>query len=603
MLEYPDLTYIWFQSLSLDEKIDWLDFIHIQDLSSRYSSHDIKRFYRQIFDNETNVYIKRKSLEHISELTLIGAIRADFTKDFLLEDVFLTDDSFVASAKLKYLYLLFGDDPDVYREIENSLSVEDNEVASEGLFRKGLIHLFYRSGQSDDANFLREVDFAKEAFSLATSKLENRIDAQFFNLVTRFLIAVLNRQVEIANNLFNELTAILWQRQVWGWKQNKDLYEWHIHRGLENLNAITLRVSSERQWINYKKELTQMMKRFSDMTAIDTISKQFVNSYEVFLSSPSNLILDSYYRQNLSASQLRIDSVLSELDNSETELQEFLISIKSRLQGQNVKKNFPSSQLVELYRIFPDIISSKIAEDFDTLTKATTEEEAFIQLAIEYRSREKATTTSYNTGYSVGDEVLQTLTGRIKSLLPTYDPNKLAIYTGVLSEVINYAYRALTQPTIFFPHLYDATIRDEGVFHQHLYTSLTTGTQASHYHYEEADAIGKGRIDIVYRMNNMVVPIEVKVDNDRLTWGEIKKSFIAQVQTYIHPYDQLGMLVIFETSDKKKGAPLNDFRELFEILHCEPFYKIPNRFPDYTVTVIIPANKVEPSSYTKYSKH
>ncbi len=234
-------------------------------------------------------------------------------------------------------------------------------------------------------------------------------------------------------------------------------------------------------------------------------------------------------------------------------------------------------------------------------TSALQVEQVILQLVTRYRLRSQTVLNDFQTGFPAGDEVLHRLTIRIKQLLLNYPTKKLAVFLAVLSEVIRYAFQSLVQPRDFFPHLYNSKISDEKTFHKHLYEKLTAGARAVYYHFEESDVIGRGRLDITYRENEMTFPIEVKIVEQPPTWDTIQSDFIAQIQTYTHPYNQIGILVVFDISTKKDGGPVNNFKNLFEILSLKPYYRIANRYPDYVVAIIIPANKLKPSDYTTYN--
>jgi hypothetical protein len=61
------------------------------------------------------------------------------------------------------------------------------------------------------------------------------------------------------------------------------------------------------------------------------------------------------------------------------------------------------------------------------------------------------------------------------------------------------------------------------------------------------------------------------------------------------------MFIVFDLSPKQKTKnPINDLRELFQVVNVSPYYQFSNEYPIYIVTAIVPANKVKPSDMSKY---
>lgn len=305
---------------------------------------------------------------------------------------------------------------------------------------------------------------------------------------------------------------------------------------------------------------------------------------------------------NLSASQVKIRAILADTEPSEQPLREFLERLLVGLEAYHEKKNDQSlSTVAILCSVFHWIDPAQIVVEVEALA-STGMADVHIQahLAMRYASESRLDRVIYSTGYAVSDEIVEAVRTSIKQHIPQYPPLKLAIFTNVLADLARYAYQADTQPKRFFPYLYDSSVNLEETFQNELYSKLTSGERATYYSYEVSDAVGASRIDIVYREHQVVFPIEIKKTEKRHTWETIKKNYAAQVQMYNRPYDQLGFLVIFDISQKEKEKPLNDIRSTVEVLCLTPFYPDQGKYLDYVVAIIIPANKISPSDYTRY---
>ena len=117
--------------------------------------------------------------------------------------------------------------------------------------------------------------------------------------------------------------------------------------------------------------------------------------------------------------------------------------------------------------------------------------------------------------------------------------------------------------------------------------------------HEQTKFVDGGRVDIVYKKDLITIPIELKKSLNRPTKAELEKLYIAQAQTYAAGYDQLGIFVLLELSDKSKESPPN-FKDWFKIHHLNPSTNIDTEYPDYIISVVIPGNRTSPSLKSTY---
>ena len=67
----------------------------------------------------------------------------------------------------------------------------------------------------------------------------------------------------------------------------------------------------------------------------------------------------------------------------------------------------------------------------------------------------------------------------------------------------------------------------------------------------------------------------------------MERDYVPQAQAYTTPYNQLGLLVVFDLSPKT-AAPLPDFRDRVALLR-HPLGQAVGQHPDYVVALLIPA--------------
>jgi hypothetical protein len=596
------LDYTLFSAQTLTERIEWFDQLDWESVAETKEQRNIKQFFTDVFNNEKFSYLRKKAVEWISELALGGILRPGVAQEFLLDVP--DNDGYITTAKVKYLFLLLGDNPQAYQAYEDAIMSSDCDIASEGYYRKGLVHLLYRAPNTSEATFSTELAEAQQLFSEACRVRENRVDAQFFGVVSRCIKELLAQQSEAYNISLQTLSELLWQRQIWGTKPAENILEWNIYRGLTNIKAIAEHTKNEPDWIKLEQEFTLLAKYFNDIVALSSVDMLLKPSYNQFANGLASKVLQQYYVVNLSAARRRIEAMLVDLDGSDTELLTFLNHVKASIAGhQGKKKDEPSlSSLLQLTQAFKHLTPNKITQDWRGLIDSgKSENDVLLELTYrylpEYGSGDR---TQYETGFVPSEQVLQVLSDELRALLIGYPGKQWSIFLEVLSDIIRYAYLVETKPKEFFPDLYDPKKATEAVFHRDLHRHLLHSKRATYYRYEAPDIVGGGRLDITYDEAGFVIPIEIKKRDSAVTWAGIEADFLAQAQTYAVPHNQLGILVVFEVINKARKSPLPNFKDRFKVMHVPPIYGLSNSHPDYIVTLVIPVNRVSPSSYTKY---
>ena len=597
------LDYSRYSAQSSSEQVGWFDELEWESIAHVAHEKSIRKFFEAVYEQDESNYTKLQALEWYSELTLGNVIPSRATRNFLLD---ATDkEASLQIAKLKYLFLLFGDDPDVNNELDACIDSEDEDISSEACYRKGLLHLLYRASQSDEVVFFEELDLAKKLFNQAMDIRENRVDASFFCLVTQCLEQLLAAQQEAYTATFHQLDDILWQRKIWGQQRESDLFEWHIYRSLVNIRSIAEHSANQARWLDVHNDFVVLAKYANDAVAIQSLSRRLQNSYQQFTSTLVPYLLDEYYVNNLSACQIRIDEQLSRLDEKDQTLHAFLLNLKASIQaGQQKKSPEASISLLSQFKnAFPEVSIEQIVYDLKQLLyTADSEEGAYLKLFLAYNA--KLSPSNRNplpkTGSPIGDEVLNAIVANLQRKLPAYPNLEKSIFLDVLSDLITFAVNAETGDKKDYEIYYDSKVKAEEDFQRDLYKRLRITQRSTFYRMEVTGVGSSGRIDILYQENNTLFPIEVKRESIPSSWDEIERYYVPQAQMYTTPYNQLGFLVIFEISPKRGGASLPDFRDRFAILHHKPTHLLGAQHPDYIVAMVIPANRVTPSGLTKY---
>lgn len=598
------MNYDEFTALDVDRRIDWIDSFDLKECTAVGTNHAVKSLFRSIYDGDSNAYIRKRAIECISELTLFNIIRYGFTKDFLLEEILDNEDVFVEVARLKYLFLLYGDDPEVYSKFVEASQSEFPEIASEAYVRLGLLHFLYKTGGRTDSSILKELEASRSFLHKATAMVENRIDADLFIRVCNYLIALLGGDPLGAENDYYEVVAIFRRRTIWGWLPGTELVEYSILNALARLRTIAIKSVGQNSWTDYRAEFLVLSKCMNDLLINESLEPRFAKTQTAFHENITLPIVSEYYVNNLSACVLKIEALIANTPSEEEEFKSFLIGLNEQLRASKEKKSEgPGLSLVaRLSNAFRMLDLSRIEVDVSVMSaEGRSEDQVMAALAMRYASELNLNRIDFATGYPASDSVFKDLQYRVRALLPDYPQGDFQVAMSVLADLLQYQYQSLVLGKKLFAPLYDSTVKTEQPFQDHLYGRLISTPRATYYHYEDTAVVGGSRVDIVYREPPYVFPVEVKKTETKPTWEMIQSDYVAQAQTYAHPYSQLGFLVVFDITSKKENSPVNNFRDLSTILHLKPFYEIEGKHPDYIITLIVPGNKISPSEYTKYN--
>ena len=583
------------------EQVGWFDELAWESIAQPTHEKGIRRFLENVYESDDSTYTKLKAIEWYSELTLGRVIPTRAASTFLFDVD--NPETYIQIAKLKYLFLLFGDDPDVYNVLVIASDNEDVEIASEAYYRRGLLHLLYRAGQSDEIGFLNEIEQARNLFNHAADIIQNRVDALFFSLVTQCIEELLAVEQEAYQGTFQALDALLRERIIWSRKRTGDLLEWHIYRSLCSMRAVAEHSSKPSRWLEWRNDFSLLAKHANDAVVLHSLSRQLQRTYEQFTSTLVPFLLEEYYVNNLSAFTNQLAELLVTLSNSDPELSRFLTTISATIEVKKQKKSLdPSISLLSEFRLAcPEVSIEQILADFGQIRYSVdSDEAAYFKLALRYKRKDSsANRTLMQTGSPAGDDALSIISARIQRKLPSYPELSKSIFLDILRDLINFAHNAETGDRQWYSIYYDSSIKEEKAFQKDLYNRLKTTARAFNYRMEMSNMGSGGRMDIVYEENQTLFSIEVKRESNPSSWEEIERDYVPQAQMYTTPYNQLGFLVIFELSSKTDG-PLPDIRDRVAILHHKPVYALAGQYPDYVVAIIVPANRVVPSALTTY---
>ncbi|PWS32260.1 hypothetical protein [Pedobacter paludis] len=583
-----------FDNLSEAEKSDFLDSFFDEGYFQNYTPPVLKILLQSIIVQETNAYIRQCALEICSSLVLISKLSRQTLLGILLEDIEDDADPFVQISRLRLLFLHYDASANADQVFEQLSRHLNADVSSEALYRKGLL-AFLAIPQNGSSGLIADLQSCHSLFSESSSIVENRVDAAYFAATCDFILGLISGKQEEYQNLLAECLVLLWRLEIFSNGENLSLSQ-HLGQVLSLSVDIIKKLDEESKWWNYDAELKEVFALHQDLINVQVngslIDQTILQQFKQVTSS----VISPLYSSNLIASSGRLGVLIEK--EVDPEYQRFLKEIQDSL-NQNIHKKKDNVQIIAfLARRYKNIPLQQIEADISLISDD--DPLALAGLISAYAAKDA---TYSMTGFPQGDEVFAMLRKAIENFIPQYPVEKLNSFSIVLSNVIAYVVRSMQEKKEFFPELYNpklATGKTEHIFQESLFRNLRQSGAGFRYLYE-ANQSGAGRVDVTYNDNGLVFPVEVKKTKTKPTWQDIQADYLAQAQTYTNSYDQLGIFMVFELSDKTgNNTPINDIRELFQFQHLKTHYSLGGNYPDGIVSIIVPANKVSPSSMSTY---
>lgn len=582
------------------------DFFEKIDTKS-ISERDLKRFLRQAFEEESNEFIKKSIIEIISILTFTGEIKKHFILD-LLFDINKNDSCFVVITAIKYLSIFYQNEEEIIDKIGEFKDSNNADITSEAYYRLAIIEFFNIDVKESTSIFIDKLYEVKGLFETSKKLIENRTDAEFYEHLIEFLCLCLEEDYLKVEKSYQTLLQDILIRKAYSLDESSFELGYKIFNIITSIYNIHMNVKDVERWVRIDEELVKLSKHHINIMSLEVVTNSIYKDAIVnFKEIIENGLLQPYYTRSFKTLLLRIESLKSSLQyTEEDELKEFLEYLMINLRKQDNKKkedkeDIDITTIIKLKELFPN-------EDIESMIKDIGDKNNVnktLDLISSYMKREYKKDAEVITGTPVGQEIFFKLQKEINSYLPNYPMENLHVFLNILEHIISYTMSTIQSNKKEYLFLYSK--KSGGVGEDALEANLQdsmyeylrrTRLNNLALHYEKKDFADGGRVDIVYSDGKITIPIELKKTNDKVTDENIRRKYLSQVQTYIYSYNQLGIFVLLDLSEKKK--PVNDIRSLFKIEHLEPMYYIKDKYPNYILRVVIPGNKLLPSQKSIY---
>lgn len=547
-------------------------------------------------ENSHQIYVRRSCFKIICDLTLAGVLSNRFKTCGLIHAFLNSLDDQLITIALKYLPYF----PDVFtaemQETVKSLSDSPNaEISSQCYVCLGIFSILESISGDQITGLIGNLQKAENYFHAASDSVENRDDAEYYLLLLEWISAVIKDNPDDSDLKLELLQKSLLVRNLYE-RDGLEL-DFLIFKMIKNIRSSYDILRSSEEWLDFSANVQALMELNNEIglhRALQGNAKGLMkNIDENFFSK----IEAHIYKAHLQAEKKRLN-VMKKL--SKPDLILFIEQIMSF---------FPDSDQPnpENYEMLISLQESFGADGTAAYQKIRNKEVPLEKAVAELLKKNDNNKLSIKTGSIYGQDVYFALSSEIDNRLPEYDNDKKTAFLKVVEEVIRYARLTLVDnDKRRFLFLYSKTEsggKGQEAVEQDLQDSMIyffeNSQIADGLGHERAKFVDGGRVDILYQKDVITLPIELKKSLLRPDKATLEQNYIAQAQTYTSGYDQLGIFVLLELSNKGKEPPPN-FKDWFKIHHLKPSTNLAVNYPDFVISAVIPGNRTGPSSKSTY---
>lgn len=594
----------WSEKTEIEKIIFFDNFYQYVD-TKVVDSGALSFFLENIFKTPTNNFLRERALHYTCELAIAKNIENPFKALALLFDIKQSDEEFliVQAIKLLFLFYIQGQSQ---QEIRTTISKFQNhhsaEVSSEVNFRLGLIELESIQCGQTIFDILQKINDAERYFKAATIEVENRIDADFFLHFIDLYTAVYKNNYDLFNTTCSNLDRTVSQKHLYSLSDGDIELEFSIQKLVEHLKHSYESARRCNTWLYPLEELSVLSDAFLQLERCAMINSHYEEFHQQIKTGIVSSCLSTIYTSGL-ANKLE----LLESTKTSTEVTisgDFINYVLYLLQSKDESIQFDTQLVLALREILGNM---KDVEDTLKQLGENRDTSSVLNVLGDFFKRSQNGLAYFETGYNVGDDILKSFKEQVAEKIPGLDVEKQKIFFNILAHVIRYAYHShLGYDKSKFLFLFSkkvtggfGTDAEESHLQDSLFESLKHTSMAQYFEYEKGKVASGGRVDIIFQCDKIRIPIEVKKTDEPPTLEKIEEYYIAQAQTYTSAYEQIGMFVLLDLSDKEK-KPILGFKDWFNLHHLSPATNLPVKHPDYIVSVVIPGNKLLPSMMSTY---
>lgn len=586
-----------FKTGTLFKKTQFLDNFYENIGVDKLGESELSDFLLFIVKKSSESSIKRSAYKIIAELTIAGKISNIYTVLSLTQDFLNQTDPYLQVVALKYLQYYYTELNTIILDKVKELSDNSNgDVASQAFYFLGIKKVISIFDSSIITQIVLDMEEALRFFEASTQSIENRADADFFISFIKWIICVLSKDISRITELFVDLEKHFLMHDLYRISEIDSAMEYRVFQLVTALKRTIEHAAGADIWLEIRPNIEILMRlRMERFSYLNDDSNRIAKQINTKLL---NRLEEISFSTSLINEKRRLEALKSESEDIE------LISFINYLINL-----FPNIEEIEPENFhLLATLSSQFGSDKGLALYNNFKSKGFpiAEIVSQIISEENISQKPFKTGSVQGEEVLKSLMYQIDGFLPNYPSIQRQAFMNLLEEIIRYVRISLVNNgKKRFNFLFCEVEGGKGnkAVEQDLQDSMLAFLEhssiADGLEHEKTKFVDGGRVDIVYKKNFITIPIEIKKSLTMPDAKLLEKKYLAQAQTYTAGYDQLGIFVILELSDKAKIPPPN-FKDWFNIHHLIPSTLLDVKYPDYIVSVIIPGNRTSPSSKSTY---
>lgn len=355
-----------FHKLRLVDKIDYFD-KDINDYTN-LKVIDVNKFLSSIIlDNLENEYVKQRALKTFLSLVIMEVINTRYALSLLIDNWNENTGVHIRIERYRALYLFFDEDQCAINEVyTNGLLDEHGDIVSECYLRLGLFEFKTTLTRNSKEDLLSGLVIASTYFVNAKSIIENRLDADIYNIISLILINILNNNLENIQELMGQLNTNLFLFEAHTFSNHRPPFFLGLQRIL--LNLVKIVKQNPDNWLDFRNELSEMFYQFSKIED-EQLNKLFLEKTitSSVLNTLNTNILVPYFSLNFEAQKGKIIKRITELEEGEEA--DFLKFILDLSQEEQQKKNINQAFLTDKFQsIFSNRSKESIKEAVESVT-------------------------------------------------------------------------------------------------------------------------------------------------------------------------------------------------------------------------------------------
>lgn len=333
----------------LKKKIHFWDEL-FSDESESLSEKDIINFTKKvIMDSNEKIYCKRKALQELLIMVHKGKIKPRRIIGLLLDEWEEVQEVSLECLRLKCLTIFYQIEAgDIKSVLKEKLKDQSHEIMSEANYQLGLITIFEANDSFSKEDYKLRITEAEMLFETAEANEDNRIDAEIFKSICRYLIDSLSFKSRSTDEIYKRIMTLIWETRLLSLDECISAVFIGISRSISKLQM--LKQSNPEYWIDYRKEFNNLCFQFYELKNMEYKANPFYeklvrNTSENFIEK----ILEPIFKFNYKATLSKIDVLLIDSDVPSSEKQ-FLDYLKKVIIKDTISENDTSfSYIQEMY--------------------------------------------------------------------------------------------------------------------------------------------------------------------------------------------------------------------------------------------------------------